>query len=123
MKGKYLWISWNFSQEFIWLFLFFSGFPTTVETKVFPSTADDALQQYVCLTLVVDISPGYPDVVPNVQLRNPRGLDDSVLIRIEKEIKEKCSNFCGQPVIYELIEVFLNLHIYIFISNFFSDSI
>lgn len=74
---------------------------------VFPSTADDALQQYVCLTLVVELPPGYPDVAPDISLRNPRGLDDSVLSRINREVKEKCESYRGQAVIYELIEVCL----------------
>lgn len=74
---------------------------------IFPSTADDTLQQYVCLTLVVELPPGYPDVAPAVSLRNPRGLDDSVLGRIDREVKEKCESYCGQAVIYELIEVCL----------------
>lgn len=74
---------------------------------IFPSTADDTLQQYVRLTLVVELPPGYPDVAPVVSLRNPRGLDDSVLGRIDREVKEKCESYCGQAVIYELIEVCL----------------
>lgn len=74
---------------------------------IFPSTADDTLQQYVCLTLVVELPLGYPDVAPVVSLRNPRGLDDSVLGRIDREVKEKCESYCGQAVIYELIEVCL----------------
>lgn len=86
-------------------FSFHSGYPVAVETVVFPSTADDALQQYVCLTLVVELTPGYPDVAPDILLRNPRGLDDSVLGRIDREVKEKCESYRGQAVIYELIEV------------------
>ncbi|PNF19855.1 hypothetical protein B7P43_G12532 [Cryptotermes secundus] len=82
-----------------------SGYPVAVETVVFPSTADDALQQYVCLTLVVELPSGYPDVAPVVSLRNPRGLDDSVLGRIDREAKEKCESYRGQAVIYELIEL------------------
>ncbi|XP_069705618.1 E3 ubiquitin-protein ligase RNF25 [Periplaneta americana] len=82
-----------------------SGYPEAVETVLFPSTADDALQQYVCLTLVVELPPGYPDVPPVTSLRNPRGLDDSVLGRIERETKEKCESYRGQAVIYELIEL------------------
>ncbi|PSN46697.1 hypothetical protein C0J52_06394 [Blattella germanica] len=82
-----------------------SGYPEAVETVVFPSTADDALQQYVRLTLVVELPPGYPDVVPTVSLCNPRGLDDSVIARIDKETKEKCESYRGQAVIYELIEL------------------
>lgn len=47
----------------------------------------------------------YPDQEPIVQLRNPRGLDDSILNHLYQSIKEKCNEFLGQPVIYELIEV------------------
>jgi hypothetical protein len=79
---------------------------------IFPSTADDTLQQYVCLTLVVELPPGYPDVAPVVSLRNPRGLDDSVLGRIDREVKEKCESYCGQAVIYELVEVCLPIERY-----------
>lgn len=82
-----------------------SGSPIEVETVLFPATADDALQQYVCVTLVVELPPNYPDVLPVVHLRNPRGLDDSVLAKIEEETKMKCKDYHGQPVIYELIEL------------------
>ncbi|XP_067011175.1 E3 ubiquitin-protein ligase RNF25 [Anabrus simplex] len=82
-----------------------SGCPSAVEIVLYPSTAHDAVHQYVRITLVVELPPGYPDSVPTVHLRNPRGLDDSVLDKITREVKEKCSDFCGQPVIYELIEL------------------
>ncbi|CAG2059309.1 unnamed protein product [Timema podura] len=85
-----------------------SGSPVSVEIVVVPSTAHDALQQYVCLTLVVDLPLGYPDVIPTLQLRNPRGLDDVVISRVEQDAKEKCDSFCGQPVIYELIELYVH---------------
>ncbi|KAK7862256.1 hypothetical protein R5R35_008133 [Gryllus longicercus] len=82
-----------------------NGFPSSVETVVFPATADDAMRKYVCVTLVVELPEGYPDKTPNVMLRNPRGLDDTVLEKIQVDIKEKCSDYTGQPVIYELIEL------------------
>lgn len=82
-----------------------SGMPVSVETVLLPATADDALQQYVRITLVVELPPGYPDTEPVVHLRNPRGLDDSVLTKIEEETKKKCEDYRGQPVIYELIEL------------------
>lgn len=72
---------------------------------MFPSTADDAKQQYVCITLEVTLVPGYPDREPAIQLRNPRGLDDSLINEINSAAKDKCVECIGQPVIFELIEV------------------
>jgi E3 ubiquitin-protein ligase RNF25 len=74
-------------------------------TAVFPSTAADEEQQFVTVTLSVDLPSGYPDVSPVLRLRNPRGLDDDLLAKIMTEAKAKCEDYVGQPVIYELIEV------------------
>lgn len=82
-----------------------SGVPLTVEASVFPATADDTDQQYVRVTLEVKIVPGYPDEPPEVSLRNPRGLDDDRLKTIMAQVNEKCQNCCGDPIIYDLIEV------------------
>ncbi|XP_063222195.1 E3 ubiquitin-protein ligase RNF25 [Bacillus rossius redtenbacheri] len=81
------------------------GQPVAVETVVRPSTADDPGQQYVCLTLVVGLTDGYPEMAPEVRLRNPRGLDDHTLARIERDLADKCRSYCGQPVVYELVEL------------------
>jgi len=87
------------------IFGHFLSSTTTVETNVLPSTAADEEQQFVTVTLTVDLPTGYPDVSPVVRLRNPRGLDDDLLVKIMTEAKVKCEEFIGQPVIYELIEV------------------
>lgn len=76
-----------------------------MEAVVFPATADDTDQQYVRVTLEVKLTPGYPDNAPEVFLRNPRGLDDDRLRIIMDQIEEKCNSCCGDPVIYDLIEV------------------
>lgn len=78
-----------------------------LETDVFPWTALDTQQQYVRVTLEIELTPGYPDTSPIVRLRNPRGLDDSTLISIEQQIRAKCNDYIGQPVIFELIDVSL----------------
>lgn len=85
--------------------LYCRGCPEQFKTTVFPSTAHDTNKQYVCVTLEVNLPPDYPDCEPAVRLRNPRGLDDSMLNHISDSIKEKCSEYLGQPVIFELIEV------------------
>lgn len=79
--------------------------PYLIETVVRPSTADDIDQQYVCVTLEVKLTPGYPDSSPEVTLRNPRGLDDRILAALNLQIKEKLADRVGVAVIYELIEV------------------
>ncbi|KAH9627938.1 hypothetical protein HF086_015382 [Spodoptera exigua] len=85
--------------------------PQVIETVLHPSTGDDVEQQYVCVTLVVKLTPGYPDSIPEVTLRNPRGLDDDILANINVQIREKIADCLGSPVIFELIEVSLYLFI------------
>ncbi|KAI8421599.1 hypothetical protein MSG28_009612 [Choristoneura fumiferana] len=55
---------------------------------VHPSTGDDTDQQYVCVTLEVKLTPGYPDNSPEVTLRNPRGLDDALLAAINSQTRK-----------------------------------
>lgn len=81
------------------------GSPVLIKTVVFPSTADDTKQQYVCITLEVSLIPEYPDQEPLIKLRNPRGLDDSLINEINMVVKEKCTECIGQPVVFELIEL------------------
>ncbi|KAI8437020.1 hypothetical protein MSG28_010414, partial [Choristoneura fumiferana] len=78
--------------------------PQSIETVVHPSTGDDTDQQYVCVTLEVKLTPGYPDNSPEVTLRNPRGLDDALLAAINSQIQEKLIDCLGQPVVFELLE-------------------
>lgn len=82
-----------------------SGCAELVKSTIFPSTANEVDKQYVCVTLEAKLPEGYPDDKPLVQLRNPRGLDDSTINHLYEAIKEKCNEFLGQPVIFELIEV------------------
>lgn len=81
------------------------GCPKLIKSTIFPSTANEVNKQYVCATLEVRLPEEYPDCEPIVQLRNPRGLDDSTVNDLYKSIKEKCTEYLGQPVIYELIEL------------------
>lgn len=76
-----------------------------VETIVYPWTALDTQQQYVRVDLSVALPARYPDVSPSVTLRNPRGLEDSTLALIEAQIHDKCEDYVGQPVIFEIINV------------------
>lgn len=84
---------------------FCRGCAELVKSVIFPSTANEVDKQYVCVTLEVELPEGYPDCKPVIRLRSPRGLDDSTVDNLYREIEEKCNEYIGQPVIYELIEV------------------
>lgn len=81
------------------------GEPEYIETILFPSTGEDSQSQYVCVTLVVRLPLGYPDVSPAINLRNPRGLDENTVRLMQSDAEAKCKDFIGQPVMFELIEV------------------
>lgn len=84
---------------------YFRGCAELVKSIIFPSTANEVEKQYVCVTLEVQLPGGYPDCKPVIRLKSPRGLDDSTIDHLHKEIEKKCEEYIGQPVIYELIEV------------------
>ncbi|KAM7344966.1 E3 ubiquitin-protein ligase RNF25 [Cochliomyia hominivorax] len=79
--------------------------PKLIETTVFPVVGEDTDQQYVCVTLQVIPTPGYPDVSPEYKLLRPRGLDDSRLAEIKSAIETKLNESVGFPVVFDLIEV------------------
>lgn len=70
-----------------------------------PATADNAEEQYVCLDLVLDIPTEYPDVLPDITIRNPRGLSDEKIAKIEQDLQDMAHENLGGPMLYQLIEV------------------
>lgn len=54
---------------------------------------------------MVNLPIGYPDKSPKTDLKNPRGLDDSILQCIKNKINTKIDNLVGEPVVFEIIEV------------------
>lgn len=76
-----------------------------IETVVLPNVGDEVESQYVCITLQVMFTKGYPDVEPKYQLRNPRGLDDFSIDAIRKAIESKLTESLGMPVVFDLIDV------------------
>lgn len=86
---------------------------------MFPSTGEDSQSQYVCVSLVVKLVPGYPDVSPDVSFRNPRGLDEGTMQIIQSEANAKCQDFVGQPVMFELIEVRTFFRFYVTSQQYF----
>ncbi|KAL1396306.1 hypothetical protein pipiens_010610 [Culex pipiens pipiens] len=82
-----------------------SGYPELIETTVFPTVGEEVDSQYVCITLQVLPVPGYPDVKPNIKLKNPRGLDDHIINCIETAVRQKLDECLGSPVVFDLIDI------------------
>lgn len=76
-----------------------------IETTVLPTVGEDTDRQYVCITLQVCPSDGYPDIQPVFHLRNPRGLDDHSINEIHAAVRQKLVESIGMPVVFDLIEI------------------
>lgn len=70
-----------------------------------PTVGEEIDSQYVCITLQVMPTVDYPDVKPNYQLRNPRGLDDNGIETIRAAVEQKLSDSIGSPMVFDLIDV------------------
>ncbi|XP_037513133.1 E3 ubiquitin-protein ligase RNF25 [Rhipicephalus sanguineus] len=78
---------------------------TCVKVSLHPATADNAEEQYVRLDLVLVIPPEYPDVLPEITIRNPRGLSDEKIVKIQEDLQDTAQENVGSPMLYQLIEV------------------
>lgn len=78
---------------------------TLVKVSLHPATADNAEEQYVRLDLVLTIPPEYPDVLPDITIRNPRGLSDEKISKIQEDLQDTAQENVGSPMLYQLIEV------------------
>uniref|UniRef100_A0A8C5E5D8 E3 ubiquitin-protein ligase RNF25 n=1 Tax=Gouania willdenowi TaxID=441366 RepID=A0A8C5E5D8_GOUWI len=71
---------------------------------LFPSTAEDSVSQFVCLTLTLTLDSQYPSSSPHVSIRNPRGLSDDKLHSVRSCLQSEAQSCLGSPVLYQLIE-------------------
>lgn len=78
---------------------------TSLRVSLHPATADNAEEQYVRLELVLSLLPEYPNALPEVAIRNPRGLSDEKIERIRRDVQETARENVGSPMLYQLIEV------------------
>ncbi|XP_045498653.1 E3 ubiquitin-protein ligase RNF25 [Colias croceus] len=81
------------------------GKPKSLEINILPATGDNTEEQYVCITMEINLTPNYPDTRPDVVMKNPRGLDDNIMTLIQSGIEGKLVANPGNLIVYELIEV------------------
>jgi len=69
-----------------------------------PSTADEDDKKYVCLTLIFVIPKQYPDKIPQISIKNPRGLSDAHINSIQENLHALAASRINECMIFELIE-------------------
>ncbi|XP_064443130.1 E3 ubiquitin-protein ligase RNF25 isoform X4 [Mirounga angustirostris] len=78
--------------------------PWEISITLHPATAEDQDSQYVCFTLVLRVPAQYPNEVPQISIRNPRGLSDEQIHKISQALSHVANAGLGTAMLYELIE-------------------
>ncbi|CAL8120093.1 unnamed protein product [Orchesella dallaii] len=78
---------------------------TKVSMILFPATGDDLESKYVTLTLELTLAFDYPKVSPQIRFRNPRGLSETMLDTLYRNMKECCAERLESQMIFELIDM------------------
>nr|XP_031533862.1 E3 ubiquitin-protein ligase RNF25 isoform X3 [Vicugna pacos] len=78
--------------------------PWEICITLHPATAEDQDSQYVCFTLVLQVPAQYPYEVPEISIRNPRGLSDEQIHKISQALSHVAKAGLGTAMLYELIE-------------------
>uniref|UniRef100_A0A480TYQ9 E3 ubiquitin-protein ligase RNF25 n=1 Tax=Sus scrofa TaxID=9823 RepID=A0A480TYQ9_PIG len=78
--------------------------PWEISITLHPATAEDQDSQYVCFTLVLQVPAQYPHEVPQISIRNPRGLSDEQIHKISQALSHVAEAGLGTAMLYELIE-------------------
>uniref|UniRef100_A0A8C9W6E5 E3 ubiquitin-protein ligase RNF25 n=1 Tax=Scleropages formosus TaxID=113540 RepID=A0A8C9W6E5_SCLFO len=75
-----------------------------VSVVLYPSTAEDALSQFVRLTLALTLDSQYPTTPPTISVLHPRGLSDDKLLSVQQCLQAEAQLCLGGPALYQLIE-------------------
>nr|XP_022340849.1 uncharacterized protein LOC111135248 isoform X2 [Crassostrea virginica] len=81
------------------------GWPEVISLQLHPSTGDDVEKKYVCITLELRLSQQYPDEIPIISIKNPRGIGEEEVDRLQKSLVTQARELQGGPMLYDLIEL------------------
>ncbi|GFR67981.1 E3 ubiquitin-protein ligase RNF25-like [Elysia marginata] len=81
------------------------GSVDTIELLLHPATGDERDKQFVCMTLVFTPSPKYPDEIPSIEIKNPRGLGEEEIASLIEDMISKAHECVGEVMMFTLIEV------------------
>ncbi|KAG5266200.1 hypothetical protein AALO_G00250890 [Alosa alosa] len=78
--------------------------PPEVYLKLRPKGLGNGQKSYVSVDLQVKCPPTYPDVPPQLELKNAKGLSNDNLQNLQTQLTELASERCGEVMIYELAD-------------------
>ncbi|KAJ8399100.1 hypothetical protein AAFF_G00414790 [Aldrovandia affinis] len=87
--------------------------PPEVYLCLRPKGLNSGQESYVKVDLQVKCPPTYPDVPPELTLKNAKGLSNDSLHSLQTELTKLAANRCGEVMIYELadfVQGFLSEH-------------
>uniref|UniRef100_A0A8C8FC74 eIF-2-alpha kinase GCN2 n=1 Tax=Oncorhynchus tshawytscha TaxID=74940 RepID=A0A8C8FC74_ONCTS len=87
--------------------------PPEVYLCLRPNGLSNGKKSYVTVDLQVKIPPTYPDVPPELDLKNAKGLSNDNLQNLQTELTKLAAERCGEVMIYELadhVQGFLSEH-------------
>ncbi|KAJ8290413.1 hypothetical protein GJAV_G00012550 [Gymnothorax javanicus] len=87
--------------------------PPEVFLTLSPKGLNNGQESYVKVDLQVKCPPTYPDVPPEFELKNAKGLSNDNLQNLQSELTKLAANLCGEVMIYELadfVQGFLSEH-------------
>lgn len=87
--------------------------PPEVHLCLRPNGLNHRQECYVTVDLQVKCSPTYPDVPPELELKNAKGLSNESLQNLQHELTNLATSRCGEVMIYELadhVQGFLSEH-------------
>lgn len=87
--------------------------PPEVHLCLRPNGLNYKQECYVSVDLLVKCSTTYPDVPPELELKNAKGLSNEILQNLQRELTNLAAARCGEVMIYELadhIQGFLSEH-------------
>lgn len=87
--------------------------PPEVHLCLRPNGLTQRQECYVTVDLQVKCPPAYPDVPPELELKNAKGLSNEILQNLQHELSKLAAARCGEVMIYELadhVQGFLSEH-------------
>ncbi|KAK3576129.1 hypothetical protein CHS0354_043097 [Potamilus streckersoni] len=82
-----------------------SGLVQSMSLVLHPATGDDVHKKFVCMTLVIQIPEQYPNDLPTVTVRNPRGIGDEDIQSLLEVIDKRMEERKGESMLFEVIEL------------------
>ncbi|XP_033748364.1 uncharacterized protein DDB_G0287625-like [Pecten maximus] len=81
------------------------GHPSSISLQLHPSTGEDVNKKFVCMTLVLNLPGSYPMELPEIIIRNPRGIGEEELESLHEAINQLAEERRGGHMLYDIIEL------------------